>query len=60
MTEDELRDKIYEHAGTLTEDEVLKVEIDGYKMIVIHDNILIKLEDTWIPLNALLRILLEK
>lgn len=59
MIEDELRDKIYEHAGTLTEDEVLKVDIDGYKMIVTHDN-LIKLEDTWIPLNALLRILSEK
>lgn len=53
----ELRDRIYECAGTLEADEVLKVNIDGYKMIVTHDNILIKLEDTWIPLNALLRIL---
>lgn len=60
MTEDELRDRIYEHAGTLTADEVLKVNIDGYRMIVTSDSILIKLEDTWIPLKALLRILSEK
>lgn len=59
MTNNELRDRIYEHAGTLEKDEVLKVNIDGYKMIVTRDNILIKLEDTWIPLKALLRALSE-
>lgn len=53
----ELRDRIYECAGTLEADEVLKVNIDGYKMIVTHDNILVRLENEWIPVTRILDVL---
>lgn len=54
MTNDELRDRIYEHAGTLEADEVLKVNIDGYRMIVTRDNILVRLGNEWIPVTRIL------
>ena len=52
----ELRDRIYECAETLEADEVLKVNIDGYKMIVTHDNILVRLENEWVSLTRILDI----
>ena len=53
----ELRDRIYECAETLEADEVLKVNIDGYKMIVTRDNILVRLENEWIPVTRILDVL---
>ena len=54
MTEDELRDRIYEYAGTLEADEVLKVNIDGYKCILTNDSILVRLGEEWMSLARIL------
>ena len=54
MTDDELRDRIYEHAGTLEADDVLKVNIDGYKCIVTNGSILVRLGEEWISLARIL------
>lgn len=54
MGNDEIRDRVFEMAHMPEENEVIKVEIDGYKMIVTRDNVLIKIEGTWVSLTTLI------
>lgn len=53
MDYNEIRDKIFDAARNLEDEEVIKTVVSGFNVIVTKDNVLIKVGDEWMFLSHL-------
>lgn len=59
MDYNEIRDKIFDAARNLEDEEVIKTVISGFNVIVTRDNVLIKVGDEWMFMSHLLHAMVD-